>query len=102
MSGYRVYRIALVNVSAFVIYRPGEAILVDCGNSGSEDKILKIFDHLGLEPDDYRGCFYKIPQCKEKEYQDTCQNIEEGKKVKQGYFFPGLGIRKLIGNKQNN
>lgn len=50
MSGYRVYRIGLVNVSAFVIYRPGEALLVDCGNSGSEDKIFKIFDHLGLEP----------------------------------------------------
>jgi len=50
MSAYRVYRIGLVNVSAYVIYRPGEAILVDCGNPGSEDKILHMFNHLGLEP----------------------------------------------------
>ena len=51
MSNYRVYRIGLVNVSAYVIYRPGEALLVDCGNSGSEDKILQMFDHLGLKPE---------------------------------------------------
>jgi len=51
MSAYSVYRIGLVNVSAYVIYRPGEVILVDCGNPGSEDKILHMFNHLGLEPD---------------------------------------------------
>lgn len=51
MSAYRVYRIGLLKASAYVVYRPGEAILVDCGNPGSEDKILHMFDHLGLEPE---------------------------------------------------
>jgi len=50
MSDYRVYRIGLEKASAYVIYRPGEAILVDCGNSGSEEKIFQMFDHLKLEP----------------------------------------------------
>jgi hydroxyacylglutathione hydrolase len=52
MSGsiYRLHRISLVNVSCYLIYRPGEAILVDCGNSGSEAKILAKFKELGLEP----------------------------------------------------
>ena len=50
MSAYRLYRIGLVNVSAYLIYRPGEAMLVDCGNAGSEDKILSTMKRLGLEP----------------------------------------------------
>ncbi|MCK4989552.1 MAG: MBL fold metallo-hydrolase [Bacteroidales bacterium] len=49
-ASYKVHRIGLVNVSSFLIYRPGEAILVDCGNSGSEVKILEVFNKLGLEP----------------------------------------------------
>ena len=49
-ASYKVHRIGLVNVSSFLIYRPGEAILVDCGNSGSEVKILEVFKKLGLEP----------------------------------------------------
>jgi hydroxyacylglutathione hydrolase len=52
MSGstYKLHRIGLVNVSCYLIYRPGEAILVDCGNSGSEVKILEKCKELGLEP----------------------------------------------------
>jgi len=49
-SSYKVYRIGLVNVSSYLIYRSGEAILVDCGNSGSEVKILEALKRLGLEP----------------------------------------------------
>jgi glyoxylase-like metal-dependent hydrolase (beta-lactamase superfamily II) len=52
MSGaaYKLYRIGLVDVSSYLIYRPGEAILVDCGKSGSEVKILEVFEKFGLEP----------------------------------------------------
>jgi len=46
---YTVHRIGLVNVSAYLIYRPGEAILVDSGNAGSEEKILESMYELGLE-----------------------------------------------------
>jgi hydroxyacylglutathione hydrolase len=48
-SSYKVHRIPLVNVSAFLIYRPGEAILVDSGNGGSEQKIFDAIWELGLE-----------------------------------------------------
>lgn len=47
---YTVHRIGLVNVSAYLIYRPGEAILVDCGNPGSEVKILEKLKHLDVDP----------------------------------------------------
>lgn len=47
---YTVHRIGLVNVSAYLIYRPGEAILVDCGTSGSEVKILEKLEQLGVDP----------------------------------------------------
>jgi hydroxyacylglutathione hydrolase len=50
VSKYKLHRIGLVNVSCYLIYRPGEAILIDCGNSGSEVKILDKFKDLGLEP----------------------------------------------------
>ena len=49
-KSYKVHRIGLVNVSSYLIYRSGEAILVDCGKSGSEVKILEVFKRLGLEP----------------------------------------------------
>jgi glyoxylase-like metal-dependent hydrolase (beta-lactamase superfamily II) len=49
-ESYTVLRLGLVNVAAYLIYRPGEAILVDCGNKGSEERILKIMAGLGLEP----------------------------------------------------
>jgi len=47
---YTVHRIGLVNVSAYLIYRPGEAILVDSGNAGSDVKIQESMYELGLEP----------------------------------------------------
>jgi len=50
MADYKLHRIGLGNVSCYLIYRPGEAILVDCGNPGSELKILDSLEHLGLEP----------------------------------------------------
>jgi glyoxylase-like metal-dependent hydrolase (beta-lactamase superfamily II) len=51
MPDYTLYRIGLVNVSSYLIYRQGEAILVDCGNGGSEIKILESLKKLGLEPE---------------------------------------------------
>lgn len=51
MADYKLRRIALGNVSCYLIHRPGEAILVDCGNPGSEEKILKTLGQQGLEPD---------------------------------------------------
>ena len=50
-ESYKFHRLGLSNVSAYLIYKPGEAILVDSGNKGSEEKILKILKGLGLEPD---------------------------------------------------
>ena len=50
MSTYTFHRIGLVNVSSYLIYRLGEAVLVDCGSSGSELKILEALKKLGLEP----------------------------------------------------
>ena len=50
VASYKVHRIGLVNVSSYLIYRPGEAILVDCGAAGSELKILEAFTRLSLEP----------------------------------------------------
>ena len=49
-ASYKVHRIGLVNVSSYLIYRSGEAILVDCGKSDSEVKILEALKRLGLEP----------------------------------------------------
>lgn len=50
MADYKLHRIGLGNVSSYLVYRPGEAVLVDCGNPGSELKILDVLEHLGLEP----------------------------------------------------
>jgi glyoxylase-like metal-dependent hydrolase (beta-lactamase superfamily II) len=51
MAAYRLERIGLGNVSGYLFYRAGEAMLVDCGNRGSEEKILEAMKRLGLEPD---------------------------------------------------
>ena len=51
MAAYKVQRIGLGNVSCYLLHRPGEAILVDCGNGGSEQKILKTLSQLKLEPE---------------------------------------------------
>jgi len=48
-EAYKVHRVSLVNVSAYLIYRPGEAILVDSGNGGSEQRIFEALWDLGLE-----------------------------------------------------
>ena len=50
MAAYQFHRIGLGNVSGYLIHRPGEAILVDCGNRGSDVKILNSMKKLGLEP----------------------------------------------------
>jgi hydroxyacylglutathione hydrolase len=47
---YTLRRISLMNVACYLVFRPGEAMLVDSGNAGSEDKILRELDRLGLEP----------------------------------------------------
>jgi len=49
-GNYTVKRISLTNVSAFLVYRPGEAILIDSGNSGSELKIIHTMEKAGLDP----------------------------------------------------
>ena len=48
-ESYTLKRLGLGNVAAYLIYRPGEAILVDCGNKGSEARIVKCLKGLGLE-----------------------------------------------------
>jgi glyoxylase-like metal-dependent hydrolase (beta-lactamase superfamily II) len=50
MMEFKLHRIGLSNVSAYLLHRPGEAVLVDCGNAGSETRILKDLDRLGLAP----------------------------------------------------
>ena len=50
MEEYTLHRISLINVSAYLLFRPGEAILVDCGNQGSEEKIMDEMTGLGLQP----------------------------------------------------
>ena len=47
---YRIKRISLEKASAFLIYSPGDAILVDSGNSGSGEKILDTLKRAGIEP----------------------------------------------------
>lgn len=51
MENYTLHRISLVNVSAFLLFKPGEALLVDCGNQGSESKIIGEMARLGLQPE---------------------------------------------------
>lgn len=50
ISSYKLKRIGLGNVSCYLIYRSGEALLVDCGNPGSEVRILEALKELGLKP----------------------------------------------------
>ena len=47
---FTLHQIRLVNVSCYLLYRHGEAMLIDCGNAGSEGKILKEMTRLGLQP----------------------------------------------------
>jgi hydroxyacylglutathione hydrolase len=48
---YKVHRIGLVKVSIYLLYRSGEAILVDCGPAGSELKIMETLKKLDLRAD---------------------------------------------------
>lgn len=48
---YTLHRIHLGNVSCFLIFREGEAVLVDCGNHGSQKAIHEALQQLNLEPD---------------------------------------------------
>jgi glyoxylase-like metal-dependent hydrolase (beta-lactamase superfamily II) len=41
-------------MSCFLYYRPGMALLVDCGNRGSEDQILAAMKAVGLVPGDLK------------------------------------------------
>lgn len=50
-DSYSIQRIGLVNVSSYLIYQQNAAILVDCGNRGSEVKILETIEKLGMEAD---------------------------------------------------
>jgi len=50
-SVFRLHRIRLSKVNSFLYHRPGEALLVDCGNPGSEQKILHEMEKLGLSPE---------------------------------------------------
>jgi len=51
---YTLHRIFLVNVSAYLIFRPGEAIMVDCGNKSSEVMIIEEMTRLGLRPSELK------------------------------------------------
>ncbi len=50
-SDFTLYRIPLIKSSCYLIYRPGEAILIDSSNEGSEVKILEEMTRLGLKPE---------------------------------------------------
>lgn len=47
---YKVKRISLGMVSSFLVFKPGSAILVDSGNSGSEERIVEVLGRNGLDP----------------------------------------------------
>ena len=50
-SRYRIFRIHLGNVSAYLVYTTKTAILIDTGNKGSGEKILESILQLGLSPE---------------------------------------------------
>ncbi len=49
-ANHTLHRIFLGNVSCYLIHSERDALLVDCGNRGSEVRILESFRHLGLDP----------------------------------------------------
>lgn len=51
---YSLQRISLVGVAAYLLFRPGEAILVDSGRQGSEEKIIHEMARNGLQPTDLK------------------------------------------------
>ena len=93
-DSYKIHRLGLTNVAAYLIYRPGEAILVDSGNKGSEDTILKLLRRLGLEPEmlkllilthvhfDHAGSAQRLKEltaCKIMVHQSEEARLREGK-----------------------
>ena len=50
VADFILHPIRLVNVSCYLYYRDGEAMLVDSGNAGSEERILSEMSSVGLEP----------------------------------------------------
>jgi len=104
MSGtsYKIHRIGLGNVSSYLIYRPGEAILVDSGSSGSDVKILETFQRLGLEPNqlkllvlthshyDHAGSARRL---KEMTGCKVVVHRSEAEKLKKGYSPIPAGTR---------
>lgn len=92
-ESYKVQRLGLINVGTYLIYRPGEAILVDSGNKGSEEKILKTLKGLGLEPGmlkllilthvhfDHAGSAQKLKEltgCRIMVHQSEAARLREG------------------------
>jgi len=51
---YGLHRISLGGVAAYLLFKPGEAILVDSGRQGSEDKIIQEMARKGLKPTDLK------------------------------------------------
>ena len=51
---YHLHRISLGGVAAYLLSKPGEAILVDSGRQGSEQKILQEMAWKGLQPTDLK------------------------------------------------
>ncbi len=92
-DGYTIQRISLEKVSSFLIHRPGEAILVDCGKSGSEVRILEKMRSAGLWPGmlkllilthahyDHAGSAKKIKEltgCKVMVHQSEADRLKKG------------------------
>ncbi len=50
-KGYELRRISLGGVSAYLLFKPGRAVLVDSGRGGSADKILEALRGAGLQPE---------------------------------------------------
>ena len=53
-EAYKLHRIFHINVSSFLLFKTGLAILVDCGRQGSELKIIEEMAKLGLAPEDLK------------------------------------------------
>jgi glyoxylase-like metal-dependent hydrolase (beta-lactamase superfamily II) len=51
---FRLHPIRLPHVNCYLYYRPGEALLVDCGNPGADEAILREMEKLGLAPADLK------------------------------------------------
>ncbi|HER07888.1 MAG TPA: MBL fold metallo-hydrolase [Bacteroides sp.] len=48
---YTIRRISLGGVAAYLLYRPGHALVVDSGRGGSAEKILEKLREEGLQPE---------------------------------------------------